>query len=155
MGELEQRLHDDMVAAMRERDKPRTDTLRMAIAAIRSEKVAGKQARELTGEEELAVVRREVNKRRDSAEAYSAANRPELAEKEMAEAALLSGYLPEPLSDAELSNMVAEEIAALTDQTGVAPTMKHMGQIVRAVNARSEGRAEGRAVAAEVRKQLG
>ena len=103
MGELEQRLHDDMVAAMRERDKPRTDTLRMAIAAIRSEKVAGKQARELTGEEELAVVRREVNKRRDSAEAYSAANRPELAEKEMAEAALLSGYLPEPLSDAELS----------------------------------------------------
>ncbi len=154
MGELEQRLHDDMVTAMKERDRERTNTLRMAIAAIRNEKVAGKQARELSSDEELAVLRREVNKRRESADAYQSANRAELAEKELAEVELLVAYLPEPLSAEELSALVDQEVAAAAEELGQQPTMKQMGVIVKAVGARAEGRAEGRAIADAVRSRL-
>ncbi len=154
MGELEQRLHDDMVTAMKERDRERTNTLRMAIAAIRNEKVAGKQARQLSPEEELTVLRREVNKRKESADAYLSAKRPELADKELAEAELLVAYLPEPLSIEELSALVDEEVAVVTKEIGQQPTMKQMGVIVKAVGARAEGRAEGRAIANAVRSRL-
>lgn len=154
MGELEQRLHDDMVTAMKERDRERTNTLRMAIAAIRNEKVAGKQARQLSPEEELTVLRREVNKRKESADAYLSAKRPELADKELAEAELLVAYLPEPLSIEELSALVDEEVAVVTKEIGQQPTIKQMGVIVKAVGARAEGRAEGRAIANAVRSRL-
>lgn len=154
MGELEQRLHDDMVGAMRERDKAKTETLRMAIGAIRNEKVAGKQARELSGAEELAVIRREVNSRRDSAEAYADANRPELAAKELSEAELLATYLPQPLTPDELGEFVAAEVAAVEAELGSKPGMKQMGRIVKAVSAAAEGRADGRAVADAVRARL-
>ena len=84
MATLESRLSDDMVSALKAHDKQLTQTLRMAIAAIRTEKVAGKTARELSEAEEIVVLQREVAKRKDSAEAYTQGNRPELAARELA-----------------------------------------------------------------------
>ena len=155
MGTLESRLHADMVAALKAREPDRTTTLRMAIAALKNEKVAGKTARELTDSDEVAVLQREVRSRRDSAQAYSDGNRPELAEKELAEVEVLSAYLPAALSDADLDALVAEEVAAAEAELGAKPTMKQMGAVIKAVNARAAGRAEGKTVAAKVRAALG
>ena len=73
-----------------------------SLAAIANEEVAGKAARELSDAEEQSVLAREVSKRKDSAEAYTSGNRPELAEKELAEAAILAEYLPRQLTEAEI-----------------------------------------------------
>ncbi len=154
MARLEDTLHADMIAAMKARDSERTTTLRMAIGAIKNEKVAGKVAKELSEAEEIAVVQREVRSRRDSAQAYTDGGRPELAAKENAEIEILSAYLPAGLTDAELDAIVAEEIAALTASAGESPTMRQMGVIIKAVNARVAGRAEGATVAAKVRSAL-
>ena len=114
MAAIKTRLKTDLVAALKAHDEPRKSTVRMALAAIANEEVAGKQARELTESEEQSVLAREVSKRKDSAEAYTAGNRPELAEKELAEAELLSQYLPKQLTDAEIAAIVDEEIAAIS-----------------------------------------
>ena len=87
----------------------------MAIAAIKNEKVAGKAARELSDADEIAVLQREVAKRKDSAQAYTDGNRPELAARELAEVEVLARYLPAPLTDEELDALVAEEVADLVD----------------------------------------
>ena len=151
---LEQTLHADMVAAMKARDPELVTTLRMAIGALKNEKVAGNQARELSESEEVAVLQREVRSRKDSAQAYTDGNRPELAAKELAEAEILSRYLPAMLSDAELDAVVAGEVAAAEASAGERPTMRQMGAIIKAVNARVAGRAEGAAVAAKVKAAL-
>lgn len=154
MGSLEGRLHDDMVAALKAHDRVLTTTLRMAIAALKNEKVAGKVARELSDADEIAVLQREVAKRRDSAEAYEAGKRPELAAKELTEAEVISAYLPAGLTDAELDALVAASIADVTASLGAAPTMKQMGQVIKAVQASAAGRADGATVAAKVRAAL-
>lgn len=151
---LEQRIHDDMVAAMRAKDKTLTTTLRMALAALKKEKVAGKAARELAPEEEVAVLQREVRARRDSAEAYTEGGRPELAEAELAEVEVLGKYLPAMLSDEELDVVVAEAVAQVQGGTGERPTMRQMGAVMKAVNAKVAGRAEGAVVAAKVKSAL-
>ena len=151
---LEEKLHTDMVAALKARDSELVTTLRMAIGALKNEKVAGKSARELTEADEVAVLQREVRTRKDSAQAYTDGNRPELAAKELAEAEILARYLPAMLSDAELDAVVAEEVAAAEASAGEKPTMRQMGAIIKAVNARVAGRAEGSAVAAKVKAAL-
>lgn len=151
---LEQTLHTDMVAAMKARDPELVTTLRMAIGALKNEKVAGKEARELSETEEIAVLQREVRTRRDSAQAYTDGNRPELAAKELAEADILGRYLPTMLSDDELDAIVAEEVTAAAASTGEKPTMRQMGALIKAVNGRVAGRAEGAAVAAKVKAAL-
>ncbi len=151
---LEQQIHDDMVAAMRAKDKTLTTTLRMAIAALKKEKVAGDVARELTPQEEVAVLQREVRARKDSAEAYTQGSRPELAAAELAEAEVLGKYLPAMLTDEELDALVADALAAAEAAAGEKPTMRQMGQIIKAVNAQASGRAEGAAVAAKVKAAL-
>ncbi len=154
MGTLEQRLAEDMVAALKAGDKESLGTIRMAIAAIKNEKVAGKAARELSDADEIAVLQREVAKRKDSAQAYTDGNRPELAARELAEVEVLARYLPAPLTDAELDALVAEEVAAATASLGSAPTMKQLGQVIKAVGARAGGRAQGGVIAAKVRAAL-
>ncbi|WP_040160682.1 GatB/YqeY domain-containing protein [Nigerium massiliense] len=154
MGSLESRLNADMIAAMKAGDKQKTSTLRMAIAALKNEKVAGKAAKDLSEADEQAVLTREVHKRKDSAEAYTQGNRPELASKELAEAETLAAYLPAPLTDEELVTLVGEEVANAEASLGAKPTMKQMGQIIKAVTGRAEGRAEGGTVAAKVRAAL-
>lgn len=154
MSELSDRLHSDMVTAMKAREQLTLSTLRMTIAAIMNEQVAGKEARVLTEAEVVTVLNREVAKRRDSAEAYTAGNRPELAAKELAEVEVLQRYLPTALTDEELDAIVAAEVTAAAASLGAAPTMKQMGMVIKAVQARAAGRAEGAKVAAKVKAVL-
>lgn len=151
---LEETLHADMVAALKARDPELTTTLRMAIAALKNEKVAGKVARELTEDDEIAVLQREVRTRRDSAQAYADAGRPELAAKELTEAEVIGAYLPAALTDAELDALVADAVTAAQAASGEKPTMRQMGALIKAVNAAASGRAEGAVVAAKVRAAL-
>lgn len=150
MSSLKDRLHDDLTAAMKNRDELTTATLRMALTAVTNEEVAGSQARELSDDEVTKVLAREAKKRREAAEAYTSAGRTELADRERAEGAVLDDYLPAQLDDAELSALVAEAIAEL-QATG----MSAMGSVMKVVTPQVAGRAEGGRVAAEVRRQLG
>ena len=127
MAASKDRLKQELVAAMKAHDELRKSTVRMALAAIANEEVAGKSARELSEAEEQAVLAREVSKRKDSAEAYTGGGRPELAEKELAEAAILADFLPQQLTDDELAAIVDEEVAAVASALGAAPTMRQMG----------------------------
>jgi len=123
----------------------------MVIAAISEAEVAGKEARELTDEQVLDVVVREARKRREAQEAYAAAGRPELAQKEQAEAAVLSDYLPQAMTAEEIAAVVRDAIA----RSGAAELgMKGMGKVMGLVTPQTKGRADGGAVAAEVRRQL-
>ena len=150
MAALKDTLRSDLTTSMKARDTFRTGVLRMVLAAIQTEEVAGTSARELSSEEELAIVGREVRKRKESAELYTAGNRPEFAAKELDEVELLSEYLPAGLSEAEIDVIVAEEVAA----AGEGISMKQMGQVIKAVNARTKGRAEGGVIAAKVKAAL-
>lgn len=155
MGEIKNRLRTDLTAAMKARDEFAKSTIRMALGAIQYAEVAGEQARELTDAEELAVLTKEQRSRAESADTYAAAGRPELAEKEAAEAEFLARYLPQPLAEDELIAIVDAEVAAAEAELGAQPTMKQMGAIVRAVNEQVAGRADGKTVATLVRARLG
>ena len=150
MTTLKARLQADLTTAMKGRDELRAATLRMALTAITNEEVAGKQARQLDDEEIITVLGREAKKRREAAEAFSTGGRADRAERELAEGEVLNEYLPEQLSDAELAEIVA---AAVTETGASGP--KAMGQVMKVVNPKVKGRAEGSRVAAEVRRQLG
>lgn len=154
MAELKTRLKADLVTAMKAHDELRKSTIRMALAAIANEEVAGKAARELSDAEETTVLNREVARRKDAAEAYAAGNRQELVDKELAEAGILQEYLPQPLGEDEVKAFVAEELARVEAETGEKPTMKQMGLLIKAVNARVAGRFEGAKVAALVKAAL-
>lgn len=154
MASVKIQLKSDLVAAMKAHDEVTKSTVRMALAAIGVEEVAGDTARELSEQEEVAVVTREVSKRKDSAEAYSSGGRPELAAKELAEAEILQRYLPARLTEAELDELVAQEVADAEAALGAKPTMKQMGLVVKAINARAQGRADGGTIAAKVRAAL-
>ena len=155
MSELKDRLRADLTASMKARDAVTTGTLRMALAAVTNEEVSGATARDLSDAEVVTVLSREVKKRKEAAEAFDGADRPELAEKERAESAVLARYLPQQLTDDELRTLVAEAVAEVEAATGTAPTMKQMGQVIKAAQARSAGRADGARVAAAVRSALG
>jgi uncharacterized protein YqeY len=148
--ELKQRLHADLNTAMKARDELTTATLRMALTAVTTEEVAGKQARELSDEEVLRVLTREGKKRREAAEAFDAAGRTELADRERAEGTVLDRYLPAQLDDAELTAIVTDAIA----RTGAA-TMQQMGAVMKTVQPAVAGRADGKRISDEVRRQLG
>lgn len=134
---------------MKARDEVRTRTLRMVLASVAKEEVAGPAARELTDDEVMGVLTREAKRRREAADAFAAAGRDEQAAAERAEGAVLAGYLPAQLTDEELSVLVGAAI----EETG-ASGMPAMGTVMKAVTPRTAGRAEGARVAAEVRRQL-
>ena len=146
---LKARLETDLRDAMKARDELVTSTLRMAIAAVRNAEVAGSKARELTDDEVLGVLAKEAKKRREAAEAFAGAGRDESARKEEAEALILARYLPEPLGDGELAEMVAKALGA-----GGFTSMAQMGAAMKAAKEAVGGRAEGGRIAAEVRRQL-
>jgi len=149
VAELKERLRADLNAAMRARDQVRMRTLRMALTSITNEEVAGAAARDLTDDEIVKVLTREARKRREAAEAFSAAGRGDQAAAERAEGEVLAGYLPAQLSDDELAALVDAAIA----ETG-ASGMASMGQVMKTVTPRIAGRADGARVAAEVRRRL-
>ena len=147
---LKEQLQSDLTVAMKARDELRAATIRMALTAITTEEVAGKQARVLSDDEVLTVLTREAKKRREAAEAFDGAGRAELADRERAEGEVLATYLPAQLGDDELADLVRAAIA----ETGAADP-KAMGQVMKVVQPQVTGRAEGGRVAAEVRRQLG
>ncbi|MCL2490172.1 MAG: GatB/YqeY domain-containing protein [Propionibacteriaceae bacterium] len=151
-GPLMARLKSDLMDAMKAGDELAKSSLRMAIAAMQNAEVAGESAHALTEDEQIAVLRREVKTRRESAETYQGAGRPELADQENAEADFLSQYLPQALTDDQLAALVEAKAAEV--EADHALTMKDMGQLVRAVNEAAAGRADGARVAALVKARL-
>ncbi|WP_353648587.1 GatB/YqeY domain-containing protein [Nakamurella sp. A5-74] len=151
---LKQQLRTDLTASMKARDTLTTGTLRMAITAVTNEEVAGKEAKDLSDADVLRVLQREVKKRTESAEVYAGAGRPELAEQERAEIGVLTRYLPQPLTGDELAAVIAEAVAEVQGDAAERPTMKQMGLVIKAANARAVGRADGGAVAAAVKAAL-
>ena len=149
MPTTEQTLREDLQNAIRARDELTVATLRMVLAAVQKEQVAGDVARELDTGEVQAVLRREAKKRREAATAFGDAGRPDRAERERAELTVIEGYLPAQLEDEELTALVA---AAIADTGAEGP--RAMGQVMKAVTASVAGRADGRRVSAEVRRQL-
>jgi uncharacterized protein YqeY len=149
MGELKDRLQQDLTTSMKARDELRTSTLRMVLTAIGNEEVAGKAARALSADEELKVVAREAKKRREAAEAFRGGGAADRAERELAEERVLGDYLPSQLSDDELAGLVAE---AVRDSGASGP--QAMGAVMKVVGPKVAGRAEGGRVAAAVRAAL-
>ena len=149
MGALKDRLQADLTTAMKARDELTTATLRMALKAITDEEKAGKAQRELSDADVVTVLGREAKKRREAAEAFRSGGRPDRAEREEAEGEVLARYLPAQLSDEELGALVQAAVA----ETGAAGPQA-MGQVMKAVNPKVAGRAEGGRVAAAVRAAL-
>lgn len=151
MSELKDRLRSDLTTSIKARDEVRSSTLRMVLAAITNAEVAGKVARDLSDDDIVGVLSTEAKKRREAASAFADAGRTELADKETAEAAVIADYLPAQL-DAEA---IAELVTAAIVQTGAAGEgMRAMGKVMGVVQPQVRGRADGAAVAAEVKRQL-
>jgi uncharacterized protein YqeY len=152
MSDLKDRLRGDLTAAIKARDELRSSTLRMVLTAVANAEVAGKQAVELSDDDIVGVLSSEAKKRREAAEAFQGAGRSGSAAKERAEAEVIAAYLPTPLTADEISALVARTIA----DTGVAGEgMRAMGKVMGRLQPEVRGRADGGAVAAEVRRQLG
>jgi uncharacterized protein len=153
MSTLKETLQSDLTAAIRSRDGLTAATLRMALTAVTTEEVSGKSARTLSDSEVMGVLTREAKKRREAATAFSDAGRAELAERELAELGVLSGYLPEPLTTQEVSAMVDATVAAVAAE-GVTG-MPAMGRVMKELTPRTAGRFDGGQLAQLVRAALG
>jgi uncharacterized protein YqeY len=152
VSDLKDRLRTDLTTAMKARDALRSSTLRMVLTAITNAEVAGKEQRELTDDDVLTVLGSEAKKRREAAAAFADAGRDDSAAKERAEAEVIADYLPAQLDEGEIADLVTSTIASL----GVAEQgMRAMGAVMGALQPQTKGRADGGAVAAEVRRQLG
>ena len=146
---LKQQIISDMTAAMKAQDAARTSTLRMVKAAIMNREKEG--GGELTDEDVQKLLLSQVKQRRDSVEQYQKANRPDLADKEQAEIAIIETYLPQAASQEEIDQAVT---AAITE-TG-ASSMKEMGAVMKAAMAKLAGKnAEGKMVSETVKAKLG
>jgi uncharacterized protein len=145
-------LQDDLTAAMRSRDDIAVATLRMLLAAVRKAEVAGKSQVELSDDQLIGVVRSELRKRTEASEMYRTGGRPELADREAAEADVLRRYLPAQMDDDVLQEIVTEEIARAAAGGITGP--KAMGSVVKAVRERVGTEAEGARVAAAVKEAI-
>ena len=144
------RIDQDIKAAMMARDTAKLGVLRMLKTSLMNAAIEkGGAGSTLDDAEALAIVRKEVKKRQDSVEAFEKGGRPEMAASEKAEIEILNAYLPQQLSAAELEALVKAAIA----EAG-ATSKKDMGAVMKLVNAKSAGRADGRTLSAEVQKQL-
>ncbi|MBV9414813.1 MAG: GatB/YqeY domain-containing protein [Solirubrobacterales bacterium] len=132
----------DMTSAMKAGEKDRLGALRMVLSELQKAEKDG-------GSDELAVLRRERKRRMEAAEQFRDGGRPELADREEAEARIIDGYLPAELDDSELDAIVQAAIA----ETG-ASSAKDMGQVMKAVMAKAGGRADGKRASARVREAL-
>ncbi len=152
MALLKDRLRRELTLSMKARDELRSSTLRMVLTAITNAEVSGKQARVLSDDDVTGVLATESKKRREAAQAFDDARRPELADKERAEASILAEFLPDPMSPEDISALVSATIVDL----GVAGDgIRAMGRVMGAITPQVKGRADGGTVSAEVRRQLG
>jgi uncharacterized protein len=152
MTKLKSKLQEDLTAAIRKRDELRSSTLRLTLAAITKEEVSGKSARELSDDEVQKVITREAKKRREAADAFAKGGRAEQAEREQAEGEVLAAYLPKQLSDDELKEIVTQAVEEAKAAGAEGP--RAMGQVMKIVNPKVAGLAEGGRVAAAVKKLL-
>ena len=146
---LKEKLQADLTDAIRSRNEVVSGTVRMLLAAITNEEVAGKAAKVLTDAEIITVLSREAKKRREAVEAYTQAKRDDLAGKEKAEAAVIANYLPEQLSEDEIKKLIADAIAE-TDAKGPAG----MGLVMRVLQPKIAGKADGGVVSGLVKAAL-
>ena len=150
MNQLEARVRANLTAAMKNRDELRQSTLRMVLAALQKASTSGSAAHELSDDEALGVLTSEAKRRAEAATAFRDAGRSEQADREQAEGAVIAEYLPAALSADEVAALVADAIA----ETGAAGP-GGMGPVMKLVTPKTRGRADGKEVAAEVRRQLG
>jgi uncharacterized protein YqeY len=144
---LKAKITDDMKDAMRAKDAARLSTIRMLLAAVKQREVD--ERKELADAEVVAVIDRMIKQRRDSISQFEAGNRPDLAAAERAELAVLAGYLPQPLAEAEIDALIAEAIAS----TGAAGA-GGMGKVMAVLKPKLAGRADLGAVSAKVKSRL-
>ena len=146
---LKEKLQADLTDAIRSRNEVVSGTVRMLLAAITNEEVAGKAAKVLTDAEIITVLSREAKKRREAVEAYTQAKRDDLAGKEKAEAAVIANYLPEQLSEDEIKKLIVDAIVE-TDAKGPAG----MGLVMKVLQPKIAGKADGGVVSGLVKAAL-
>ena len=146
---LKDSLKHDLTEAMRARDELLLSTIRLCLSAITNEEVSGKEARVLTEAEVIQVLSREAKKRRESAQAFADADRPDRAERENAEGEVIARYLPSPLSETELASLIAD---AMKESGASGPA--GMGLVMKILSPKIAGRADGAAVSSAVRAAL-
>ena len=152
MTNLKDQLKADLTASMKARTEVETSTLRMTLAAIMNAEVAGDEAKELTNEQVQEVVRAEAKKRAESADIYKDAGRTEAETAERSELAILERYLPAAMSDADLEQIVDQEVAAAASSGLTGP--KAIGGVVKAVRNRAGAGADGAKIANLVKSRL-
>jgi uncharacterized protein YqeY len=146
---LKEKLQSDLTEAIRSRNELVSGTIRMVLTAITNEEVAGKEAKKLSEDEVIAVLSREAKKRREAAEAFADAGRPDKSATEKAEGEVIISYLPAQLSDEELSALVADAIA----KSGAAGP-QDMGKVMGILKPQIAGKADGGKVSAAVKAAL-
>ena len=146
---LKEKLQNDLTEAMRARDEVRSSTIRMVLTAIKNEEVSGKEARDLSDAEVITVLSREAKKRREAAEAFEQAGAADRAANEKAEGAIIAEYLPAQLSESEIKEMIA---AAITESGATGP--QQMGQVMKLIQPKIAGRADGGIVSSLVKAAL-
>ena len=146
---LKAKLREDLTKAIRSKDELRSSTLRMVLTAITTEEVAGKEARVLSDAEVITVMTREAKKRREAAEAFEQGGALDRADREKSEGVVISEYLPAQLSESELSALIKEAIAS----TG-ASGPSGMGLVMKYLQPKIAGRADGSSVSAAVKAAL-
>ncbi|MCB1231006.1 MAG: GatB/YqeY domain-containing protein [Verrucomicrobiae bacterium] len=150
MSDLSQQITEDMKSAMREKNTIALNTIRMLKSAIKNAAIEkGGADAELNEAEIVGVIRKQVKTRQDSVTQYEDAGREDLASKEREEIAILENYLPQALSDEQVAKLVDEAIA----ETG-ATSKKDMGQVMKLVQERAAGRADGKALSQAVMAKL-
>jgi uncharacterized protein YqeY len=147
---LKEKLQSDLTDAIRSRAEVKSGTIRMLLAAITTEEVSGKAARVLKDDEIITVLSREAKKRREAVEAYVAARRDDLADKERAEGEVIAEYLPAQLSEDEIKKMIADAIS----ETGAAGPAG-MGLVMKVLSPKIAGKADGGVVSGLVKAALG
>ena len=152
MASLKETLQADVKTAMLNKDTIALSTLRMVLSAITNEEVSGKESRELSDQDVITVLNREAKKRREASAAYTEANRPELAETEENELAVIKKYLPEELSTEELESIISAAIGAVASSGQTGPSA--MGSVMKIVQPQVAGRADGGQVANLVKQLL-
>ena len=145
---LKDRIQEDMKAAMRSGEKERLGTIRLILAAIKQREVDERVT--LDDAQVLAVVEKMIKQRREAISQFEAGGRADLVAKEKAEIAVLQGYLPAQMTEADLDALIAEAIAA----TGAA-SIKDMGKVMAVVKPKAQGRADMGAVSARIKQKLG
>ena len=146
---LKEKLQSDLTDAIRSKDGVKSGTIRMLLAAITNEEVAGKSAKVLSDAEVVTVLSREAKKRREAVEAYTNAKRDDLANKEKEESAVIALYLPEQLSEADIKKLIMDAIAE-TNASGPSG----MGLVMKVLQPKIAGKADGGLVSTLVKAAL-